>query len=430
MLNSCRQFTVLIRQAHKRKDAFMNKRISYSSTVSACYIGYVCQAAVNNLAPLLFIIFQTRYSMSYDKISMLILINFITQLLVDLSSVKLSKHMSVRSMTILAHIMCAAGLIMMGTLPLVAENTFTVLILSVIVYAVGGGLTEVLISPIIEAIPDTAGSAKAAAMSLLHSFYCWGQVAVVLLSTGFLAAFGENLWFLLPVIWAILPIFNAIFFTKVPLAPSLSENNNVKLSALFKQKGFVLILILMLCAGASELAMSQWSSLFAQKGLMISKSLGDLLGPCLFAVLMGTGRALYAVFANKISLYKIMTASGILCIVCYIIVAFSDVSALSLSACALCGLSVAVMWPGTFSLAAAKYKSGGTAMYSLMALAGDLGCASGPFIAGMICNFVTASGADESSGMKTGLGFSVLFPVILVICTLVFTFIVRKRKAE
>lgn len=310
------------------------------------------------------------------------------------------------------------------------ENTFTVLILSVIVYAVGGGLTEVLISPIIEAIPDTAGSAKAAAMSLLHSFYCWGQVAVVLLSTGFLAAFGENLWFLLPVIWAILPIFNAIFFTKVPLAPSLSENNNVKLSALFKQKGFVLILILMLCAGASELAMSQWSSLFAQKGLMISKSLGDLLGPCLFAVLMGTGRALYAVFANKISLYKIMTASGILCIVCYIIVAFSDVSALSLSACALCGLSVAVMWPGTFSLAAAKYKSGGTAMYSLMALAGDLGCASGPFIAGMICNFVTASGADESSGMKTGLGFSVLFPVILVICTLVFTFIVRKRKAE
>lgn len=388
----------------------MNKRISYRSTVSACYIGYVCQAAVNNLAPLLFIIFQTRYSMSYDKISMLILINFITQLLVDLGSVKLSKHMSVKSMTILAHIMCAAGLIMMGVLPLVAENTFTVLILSVIVYAVGGGLTEVLISPIIEAIPDTAGSAKAAAMSLLHSFYCWGQVAVVLLSTGFLAAFGENLWFLLPVIWAILPIFNAIFFTKVPLAPSLSENNNVKLSALFKQKGFVLILILMLCAGASELAMSQWSSLFA--------------------VLMGTGRALYAVFANKISLYKIMTASGILCIVCYIIVAFSDVHALSLSACALCGLSVAVMWPGTFSLAAAKYKSGGTAMYSLMALAGDLGCASGPFIAGMICNFVTANGADESSGMKTGLGFSVFFPVILVICTLTFTFIVRKRKAE
>lgn len=201
----------------------MNKRISYRSTVSACYIGYVCQAAVNNLAPLLFIIFQTRYSMSYDKISMLILINFITQLLVDLGSLKLSKHMSVRSMTILAHIMCAAGLIMMGVLPLVAENTFTVLILSVIVYAVGGGLTEVLISPIIEAIPDTEGSAKAAAMSLLHSFYCWGQVAVVLLSTGFLAAFGENLWFLLPVIWAILPIFNAIFFTKVPLAPSLSE---------------------------------------------------------------------------------------------------------------------------------------------------------------------------------------------------------------
>ena len=254
----------------------MNKRISYRSTVSACYIGYVCQAAVNNLAPLLFIIFQTRYSMSYDKISMLILINFITQLLVDLGSLKLSKHMSVRSMTILAHIMCAAGLIMMGVLPLVAENTFTVLILSVIVYAVGGGLTEVLISPIIEAIPDTEGSAKAAAMSLLHSFYCWGQVAVVLLSTGFLAAFGENLWFLLPVIWAILPIFNAIFFTKVPLAPSLSENNNVKLSALFKQKSFVLILILMLCAGASELAMSQWSSLFAQKGLMISKSLRRL----------------------------------------------------------------------------------------------------------------------------------------------------------
>ena len=408
----------------------MKRSITYRSTVNACYIGYICQAAVNNLAPLLFIVFQTRFQLSYDKISTLILINFVTQLLIDLGSVKLSKHMSVRAMTVLAHIMCAAGLIMMGTLPLFAGDAFIALALSVIVYAIGGGLTEVLISPIIEAIPDTAGSAKAAAMSLLHSFYCWGQVAVVLISTGFLTSFGEDLWFLLPVLWSVLPIFNAIFFTKVPLAPSLSENENVKLSALFRQKGFMLILILMLCAGASELAMSQWSSLFAQKGLMISKSLGDLLGPCLFAVLMGTGRALYAVFANKISLYRIMIFSGILCIVCYITVALSDIPALSLSACALCGLSVAVMWPGTFSLAAAKYKTGGTAMYSLMALAGDLGCASGPFIAGMICNFVTVNGTDESAGMKTGLGFSVLFPALLVICVFIFSFIVRKRKVK
>lgn len=422
--------------AYNRADFFgertfaMNKNITYRSTVNACYIGYICQAAINNLAPLLFIVFQTRYSLSYDKISTLILVNFVTQLLIDLGSVKLSKHMSVRAMTILAHIMCAAGLIMMGTLPLFVGNAFIALILSVVVYAIGGGLTEVLISPIIEAIPDTAGSAKAAAMSLLHSFYCWGQVAVVLLSTGFLAAFGKDLWFLLPTIWAILPIFNAVFFTKVPLAPSLSENDNVKLSALIKQKGFVIILILMLCAGASELAMSQWSSLFAQKGLMISKSLGDLLGPCLFAVLMGTGRALYALFANKISLYKIMTASGILCTVCYITVAFSQIHALSLAACALCGLSVAVMWPGTFSLAAAKYKSGGMGMYSLMSLAGDLGCASGPFIAGMICNFATANGVNESAGMKTGLGFSVFFPVILIVCTLIFTFVIKKRKSS
>lgn len=406
------------------------KKLSYRSTVNACYIGYICQAAVNNLAPLLFIIFQTRYSLSYDRISTLILVNFVTQLLIDLGSVKLSKHMSVRAMTVLAHIMCAAGLIMMGILPLIAHDTFIALTISVIIYAVGGGLTEVLISPIIEAIPDTAGSAKAAAMSLLHSFYCWGQVAVVLLSTGFLAAFGENLWFLLPVIWAILPIFNAIFFTKVPLAPSLSENEGVKLSALFSQKGFILILLLMLCAGASELAMSQWSSLFAQKGLMISKTLGDLLGPCLFALLMGTGRALYALFADKISLGKILTFSGILCILCYITVAFSDIPALSLAACALCGLSVAVMWPGTFSLAAARYKSGGTAMYSLMALAGDFGCASGPFIAGMICSFVTAAGSEESVGMKTGLGFSVFFPIILVICTIALTSAVKKRNTK
>lgn len=401
---------------------------TYKSTTLACYIGYITQAAVNNLAPILFIVFQQKYNIGYELISLLIITNFATQLIVDGLAVKLCRIVSTRTLSVAAHFFCAAGLIMMGTLPLVISETFVALMLSVITYAIGGGLIEVLVSPIIEAIPNDSGSAKASAMSLLHSFYCWGQMAVVLLSTGYIFFFGDGYWFLLPVIWGLLPLINGFVFTKVPLSPSLSEGVGMPVIKLLKERGFVLILLLMLCAGACELTMSQWSSLFAQRGLLVSKQVGDLLGPCCFALLMGTGRVLNSIFAKKINMYALLCCSGLLCLVCYIAVALSDNAVLSLIFCALCGLSVAVLWPGTFSLAAAGYKKGGTGMFGVMALLGDCGCGFGPFIAGMICDAVTNGGGSEAAGMKTGFAFSSVFPVLLIVSSLILYFMHKKKK--
>ncbi len=406
----------------------MKKKSIYSPTILACYAGYITQATVNNLAPILFIVFQQSYGLSYERLSVLIMLNFATQLITDAVSVRVCRYISPRAMIVFAHIMCAAGLVLLGISPLILSDPFTGLCTAVIIYAVGGGLTEVLISPILEAIPDTVGSEKAAAMSLLHSFYCWGQVAVVAISTGFLSMFGQGLWYILPFIWAVLPAVNALVFSKVPIALQKSGKEELGILSLFRTKGFVFIMILMLCAGASELTMSQWSSLFAQQGLMVNKTMGDLLGPCLFAVLMGTGRVLYSVFADRISVYFILIASGTLCSVCYIVSALSDNAVLSLASCAVCGLSVAVMWPGTFSLAAAKIKNGGTGMFSIMALLGDLGCGAGPFIAGMICDRVTDSGFSDSAGMKTGFVFSVIFPVLLILSAFAVMYIFRKRR--
>lgn len=403
---------------------------TYKSTTFACYAGYITQAVVNNLAPILFIVFQQKFRIGYELISVLIMTNFITQLIVDGAAVKLCKVINTRTLISVAHFFSAAGLVMMGILPQIFNNAFTGLIISVITYAVGGGLIEVLVSPIIEAIPDTSGSAKAAAMSLLHSFYCWGQMAVVLISTLFILFFGDGLWYILPVTWAILPFINGFVFIKVPLSPALSEEAGLPLRKLIKERGFVLILVLMLCAGACELTMSQWSSLFAQQGLLVSKEIGDLLGPCCFALLMGTGRVLNSIFAKKINMYALLCASGLLCLICYIMVAVSDNAVLSLFFCALCGLSVAVLWPGTFSLAAAGYKKGGTGMFGIMALLGDLGCGFGPFLAGMICDAVTNQGNSEAAGMKTGFAFSAMFPVLLIASSLLLYFMHKKKNSD
>ncbi|MCH5325544.1 MAG: MFS transporter [Eubacterium sp.] len=389
-------------------------KLTYKTTAKACYLGYITQAAVNNLAPLLFIVFNTKYGLSYDLISVLILLNFITQLATDALSVKLCHVLSTRTLVVSAHIMCAAGLLMMGVLPMLIPVPFAGLCAAVIIYAVGGGLIEVLVSPIIEALPED-GRNKAAAMSLLHSFYCWGQAAVILLSTGYIAFFGDGIWYLLPMFWALLPAANAILFTKAPLVPEPPPSEQSKLRSVFTRKGFILIMILMLCAGACELTISQWSSMFAQRGLEVTKAVGDLLGPCLFALLMGGGRLLNSLLAHKINLYAVLTASGVLCAACYVTVSLSDNALLSLTACAVCGLSVAVMWPGTFSLAAEKYKDGGTGMFGIMALCGDLGCASGPFLAGMICDTALSSGATEAEGMRAGFSLALIFPILLTV---------------
>lgn len=388
------------------------KKLSYSATAKACYAGYITQAAVNNLAPLLFAVFNTRFGLSYDLISVLILLNFITQLVTDALSVRFCRVLSTRTLIVSAHIMCAAGLVLMGALPALTPSPFAGLCAAVIIYAVGGGLIEVLVSPIIESLPEN-GRSKASAMSLLHSFYCWGQAGVIIISTGYIALFGEDMWYLLPIFWAILPAVNSIIFANVPLVHEPAAEKGVGLKKILCARGFLLVMLLMLCAGACELTVSQWSSMFAQCGLEINKAAGDLLGPCMFALLMGGGRLLNSILANRIKIRSMLIFSGILCIGCYVTLSITDNALLSLAACALCGLSVAVMWPGTFSIAAEKYKDGGTAMFGILALCGDLGCAAGPFLAGMVCDMSISGGAAEAAGMRTGFSAALIFPLIM-----------------
>lgn len=386
----------------KRKEREAMK-FTYRHTKYAAYIGYISQAIVNNLAPLLFVSFERDLGLSLEKISLLITINFCVQIIVDLLSAKYIDRIGYRRATLLAHIMIVLGLVGLGTLPFVMEP-FAGVAVCVVVYAVGGGLTEVIISPIIEALP---GDEKESAMSLLHSFYCWGQVAVVLLSTLYFTTVGIESWRYLPFLWAVVPAFNIFMFAKVPIRTLNEGGESVPLKKLFCVKIFWLFLLLMICAGASELAMSQWASFFAEEGLSVSKTFGDLLGPCAFAVLMGLARTFYGIRGSKMNLQRTILFSALLCVVSYMIAVFAPHPVIALIGCALTGLSVGIMWPGTFSLASKYYPKGGTAMFAILALAGDVGCSSGPTLAGFV--------ADRTGDMHDGLLAAAVFPALLII---------------
>lgn len=400
-----------------------NRKYTYKHTLHACYFGYIIQAIVNNLAPLLFVVFQDQFHISFEMIGRLILINFATQIIVDVLAVKYIDRIGYRTGVVAAHVFSAVGLIALGTLPLIMPNPYIGLVMAVVLYAIGGGLIEVLISPIVDSLP---GEEKASAMSLLHAFYCWGQVLVILVTTVLLQVVGSQMWFVFPILWAIIPIYNLTQFVKVPLMPAVSEHEKIPLKELFSSKLFLIALLLMMCAGAAELSMSQWASLFAEKGLQVPKMLGDLLGPCLFAVLMGIGRTIYGVYGHKIHLKKILLASSLLCIACYGITIFVPIPIISLLGCALCGLAVSVMWPGTLSLTSARYPKGGTAMFGLLAVMGDVGASVGPWITGWVSDLGQKSDQliemsqinninIEQLGLKIGMLVAIVFPIMMFV---------------
>lgn len=373
--------------------------------MAACFIGYIVQAIINNLVPLLFLTFEKTYRIPLQQITMLISINFGIQLLVDLLSAAFVDKIGYRTSIILAHACSVAGLFGLVFLPECLPSAFAGLLISVIVYALGGGLLEVLVSPIMESCPTDN---KEKAMSLLHSFYCWGHVAVVLLSTLFFQVFGIQNWKILVCLWLVVPIVNGVLFAKVPIAPLIGEGETgMTMFALFRDKTFWLLMLLMLCAGASEQAVSQWASVFAEKGLGVSKTVGDLAGPMAFAVLMGSARAFYGKFGERMDLDKFMAGSGILCMASYLCISLAPYPFVSLVGCAVCGLSVGIMWPGSFSKASAAIRSGGTAMFALLALAGDVGCSGGPALVGVISSAC-------SDDLKKGILAAIVFPVLLV----------------
>ena len=378
-------------------------------TQYASYVGDITQAVVNNLAPLLFLIFQEVYRIPLEQITLLVTVNFCVQLSVDMLSTRFVDKIGYRPCIVAAHFFAAAGLAGLGVFPRLLPDPFAGLLAAVFLYAIGGGLIEVLISPIVEACPTEN---KASVMSLLHSFYCWGSVGVILLSTLFLGAFGKGAWTVLALLWALLPLFNAFWFWRVPIARLTEEGEALPLSKLFSQKLFWIFAALMVAAGACELSMSQWASAFAESGLGVSKTVGDLAGPCFFAVLMGCARVIYAKVGHKLNLLNAQWMCGLLCVVAYLMTALSPIPVLALLGCGLCGFSVGILWPGTFSVAARYLPKGGTAMFALLALFGDLGCTGGPTLVG----FVSGIFGGE---LKMGLLAAVVFPMLLILAVLV-----------
>lgn len=377
----------------------------YNKTIRACFMSYIVQAIINNFVPLLFLTFEKEYDIPLSRIALLVTFNFGIQLLVDLLSAGVIDKVGYRISMITALALCALGLVSLVVLPGLFSNPWTGLLGAVMIYGAGGGLLEVLVSPVVEACPTEN---KEKAMSMLHSFYCWGHVGVVLISTVFFVLLGVDNWRILALFWALIPLYNMITFFRVPIAPLIKEDEGISFRTLIGKKIFWVFMILMVCAGAGEQAVSQWASAFAEEGLKVKKAVGDLAGPMFFAAMMGTSRALYGKYGEKIDLGKMMTYSGILCIASYILISLSPHPALGLIGCGICGLSVGIMWPGTFSMASASIRGGGTAMFAFLALAGDLGCSSGPTLVGQVSGIL-------GNNLKMGILAAVLFPILFVI---------------
>ena len=382
---------------------------NYEKTIRACFIGYIVQAIVNNFAPLLFITFQTTYDIPLAQITTLITINFALQLMTDLAAAYFTDKIGYRASVLIAHTMAALGLIGLAVFPSVMPSPFVGLVMAVVLYAIGGGLLEVIVSPMVEACPSEH---KDRTMSMLHSFYCWGSVGVILVSTLVFWLFGIQNWRILAALWAIVPIANGIAFINVPIiSMEESTGESTPMSQLFKIKMFWIFIVLMCCAGASELVISQWASAFAEKALGISKSLGDLLGPTLFAVLMGLSRVIYGKYGDKIGLDRMMILSCALCVIAYLMIALFDSAVIGLTGIAISGFAVGIMWPGTYSKAAGVMKGGGTAMFAFLALAGDLGCTSGPTFAGW-------TAAVFGDNLKVGILCATVFPAVMLMTLL------------
>ena len=380
----------------------------YRKTSLACYLGFITQAICANFVPLLFITFHKIYEISFSQLAIISTVFFFTQLVTDAICAKFSDRLGYRISVVFSAITSALGLIGLAFLPDLLPSHFAGILICVMIYAIGSGLAEVLVSPIIEACPFEN---KEAVMSLTHSFYCWGVTAVILLSTAFFVFVGIEHWRILSLLWAIIPIYNIFNFAICPIEKLVDDGQSMKMSELFKNKFFWIFIMLMVCAGSSELAMAQWASAFAESALGVSKTVGDLTGPCGFAILMGISRTLYGKYGDKIDLTVFMMASGILCLICYLLAGLATLPILGLIACALCGFSVAIMWPGSISISSKVLPRGGTAMFALLALAGDLGGSVGPSIVGHVSQ---RFGENLCAGVLGGIGF----PVVLVLCVL------------
>ncbi len=395
----------------------MAENRKYRKTLAACYLGFVTQAISANFVPLLFLTFKGDYGITLERIAMIPLVFYLTQLLVDLAATKFADRIGYRLCVVFSQILSAAGLVLMAILPDVLPSPFAGILLSVVLYAIGSGLIEVLVSPIVEACPFEN---KEGTMSLLHSFYCWGAMGVIIGSTLFFAVFGVENWKILAVLWAVVPLYNTWNFIRCPIERLTPEGQSMGIRNLLKTPIFWGMIVLMVCSGASEVSMAQWASAFTESAIGISKTVGDLAGPCAFAMFMGIARMLYGKFSEKVDLAKAMLVCGVMCVCCYLMASLSAWPVLGLAGCALCGFAVGIMWPGSISLSSKTCPRGGTAMFAFLALAGDLGAMVSPSLVGTLSEMA-------GGNLKTGLLVATVFPVVLVFSLLLLN---RKKRQD
>lgn len=383
----------------------MTAQKNYKKTLIACYLGFVTQAISSNFTPLLFLTFKSTYGISLERIALIPFVFYFTQLLTDLAATKFADKIGYRTCVVTSQVVSSVGLILMAFLPEVFPSPFIGILVSVVLYAIGSGLVEVLVSPIVEACPFEN---KDGVMSTLHSFFCWGSMGVILISTLFFALFGIENWKILACILALVPLYNAFNFISCPIEKLVEDGESMSIGSLLKTPIFWLMILLMVCSGSSEATMTQWTSAFTEAAIGVSKTVGDLAGPALFAMFMGIARMMYGKFSEKLDLTKVMLICGVMCVGCYLLASLSALPILGLAGCALCGLAVGIMWPGSISVSSQNCPRGGTAMFAFLALAGDLGAAAGPTVVGSISEI---AGGD----LKIGLLASTVFPVVLVI---------------
>ncbi len=383
---------------------------NYQRTLKACYLGFITQAIVANFAPLLFLTFHADYGISLGRIALISTAFYFTQLVVDVFCARFVDKIGYRKSVVASEVMSVLGLVGLAFVPDLCADPFAGIIACVIVYAIGSGLIEVLCSPIVEACPFDH---KEAVMSLLHSFYCWGSVGVILLSSLFFTVFGIGSWRILACMWALIPLYNIFNFATCPIEHLTEDGKGMTIGQLFRKPLFWVAIVLMVCAGASEMSMAQWASAYTEAALGFSKSVGDLIGPCMFAVTMGISRVIYGKYGAKIKLERYMIASGILCLCCYLLASLSSSPALGLIGCIFCGFSVGIMWPGTISITSPRLPQGGTALFAFLAMAGDLGGAFGPSLVGTVSQ---RAGDSLQSGMLAGS----VFPLVLIVALVLF----------
>lgn len=383
---------------------------SYTRLKAACYMTNISMAVVCNLPPLLFLTFRSLYGISYSLLGLLVLVNFCTQLGIDLAFSFFSRRFNIPLAVKLTPALTVAGLFLYAVWPwLFPDSVYVGLVVGTVLFSVAAGLAEVLISPVIAALPSKDPDR---AMSGLHSAYAWGAVGVVLLGTVLLLVFGMTNWPWLVLLFALVPLTGFVLYMGQTIPPLQTEEQAGGALRLLRQPGLWLCVLCIFCGGAAEVTMAQWASSYLEQALGISKVWGDVFGVALFSVTLGLGRTLYAKRGRHIARVLTLGAAG--AAVCYLTAAVCDQPLVGLAACAFTGLCVSMLWPGSLVVATDRFPTGGVFIYAMMAAGGDLGASVGPQLVGVITDLTLAAGGSEQQGLKLALLGGMLFPLLAV----------------